>query len=307
MATVLSAVILTLAALLILRDIAVRRRAEEAMAEEHNLLRGVMDAMPEQVFVTDRNGCFIIDNISHRTFIGVKMAREVEGKTPSDFFPAAVADEMSKDDRGIMETGQPMLHQEGLVVRGDGQVIWVATTKVPLHDVKGACIGLVGVSTDISVRKEAEERLRLAAEQLRKQQHRAPGVRLHRLPRSPGAAPQNPGLRRPPRIKCSARSGRTGGITSSGCRTPPRRMQTLLHDLLTLSRVTSKAQPFEPVDLGEVVQDVVSDLEVRIEQPGPRSRSATFPPRNRPLADAPVFQNLISQRPQIPAPGARPR
>ena len=87
MATVLSAVILTLATLLILRDIAVRRRAEEALAEEHNLLRGVMDAMPEQVFVTDRNGCFIIDNISHRTFLGAKLAAQVEGAVPTDFFP----------------------------------------------------------------------------------------------------------------------------------------------------------------------------------------------------------------------------
>ena len=85
MATLLSAVILTMATLLILRDIAVRRRAEEAMAEEHNLLRSVMDAMPEQVFVTDRKGQFIIDNISHRKFIGVKLANEVEGKSSADF------------------------------------------------------------------------------------------------------------------------------------------------------------------------------------------------------------------------------
>lgn len=46
------------------------------------------------------------------------------------------------------------------------------------------------------------------------------------------------------------------------------RMQTLINDLLTFSRVMTKAQPFAPVDLAEVTRDVVSDLEVRIEQAG---------------------------------------
>jgi signal transduction histidine kinase len=43
------------------------------------------------------------------------------------------------------------------------------------------------------------------------------------------------------------------------------RMQTLINDLLTLSRIMTKAQPFVPVDLAQVVQEVLSDLEVRIE------------------------------------------
>jgi len=110
MATVLSAVILTLATLLILRDIAVRRRAEEALAEEHNLLRSVMDAMPEQVFVTDRDGRFIIDNISHRRFVGAKGSSEVEGKTAGDFFPPTIAQDMIKDNTVIMESGLPVLN-----------------------------------------------------------------------------------------------------------------------------------------------------------------------------------------------------
>jgi signal transduction histidine kinase len=46
------------------------------------------------------------------------------------------------------------------------------------------------------------------------------------------------------------------------------RMQTLINDLLAFSRVTTKAQPFVPVDLGQVAREVVSDLEARIEQAG---------------------------------------
>ena len=46
------------------------------------------------------------------------------------------------------------------------------------------------------------------------------------------------------------------------------RMHTLINDLLTFSRVTTKAQPFEPTDLGKIAEDVVSDLETRIEETG---------------------------------------
>lgn len=43
------------------------------------------------------------------------------------------------------------------------------------------------------------------------------------------------------------------------------RMRALINDLLDYSRVTTKGKPFEPINLNEVLEDVVSDLEVRIE------------------------------------------
>lgn len=46
------------------------------------------------------------------------------------------------------------------------------------------------------------------------------------------------------------------------------RMHTLINDLLTFSRVTSRGQPFVSVDLNEVARDVLSDLEVRVQQTG---------------------------------------
>ncbi len=307
MATVLSAVILTLATLLILRDIAVRRRAEEALAREHNLLRGVMDAMPEQVFVTDRDGCFIIDNISHRKFVGAKLARDIEGRTPADFFPRAVADEMQEDDHAVIETGQPVLNQEDLVVRGDGSVVWIATTKVPLTDVEGRCIGMVGVSSDISERKEAEERLRLAAEQLRRSNlelQEFASVASHDL-QEPLRKIQAFGDRL--KIKCADALGENGRDYLDRMQDAARRMQILLHDLLTLSRITSKAQPFERIDLRKVVNDVVSDLEVRIEQSGAAVEIGSLPVIDADAAQMrQLLQNLISNALKFQPPGTRP-
>jgi signal transduction histidine kinase len=84
------------------------------------------------------------------------------------------------------------------------------------------------------------------------------------------------------------------------------RMQTLINDLLTFSRVTTKAQPFRPVDLAQMAREVVSDLEVRIEQSGGRVEVAALPIIDAdPLQMRQLLQNLLGNalkfhRPEVP-------
>ena len=72
------------------------------------------------------------------------------------------------------------------------------------------------------------------------------------------------------------------------------RMQTLINDLLTFSRVTTKAQPFVKVDLNRIAREVVSDLETRVQQTGGRVEISSLPSIE---ADAlqmrQLLQNLI--------------
>lgn len=74
-----------------------------------------------------------------------------------------------------------------------------------------------------------------------------------------------------------------------------KRMQTLINDLLTFSRVTTKAQPFSKVDLAVVAREVLSDLEVRIEQTGGTVEVLDLPVIEAdPLQIRQLFQNLIA-------------
>jgi light-regulated signal transduction histidine kinase (bacteriophytochrome) len=72
------------------------------------------------------------------------------------------------------------------------------------------------------------------------------------------------------------------------------RAQVLINDLLSFSRVTTQAKPFTPVDLSEILDGVLSDLEIRIEQTG-----ATVERDHLPTIDADamqmrqILQNLI--------------
>ena len=82
-------------------------------------------------------------------------------------------------------------------------------------------------------------------------------------------------------------------------------MQTLITDLLTFSRVTTKAQPFMAVDLARVARDVVTDLEVRLEQTGGRVDIGELPTIEAdPLQMRQLFQNLIGNALKFHRPGA---
>lgn len=73
------------------------------------------------------------------------------------------------------------------------------------------------------------------------------------------------------------------------------RMQNLINDLLTFSRVATKTQPFQTVNLKTIVEEVVSDLEVRIEQSGGQVEIGELPVLEAdPLQMRQLFQNLIS-------------
>ncbi|PMB48168.1 histidine kinase [Fischerella thermalis CCMEE 5330] len=73
-----------------------------------------------------------------------------------------------------------------------------------------------------------------------------------------------------------------------------RRMQTLIEDLLTLSRVTTRAQPFVAVDLLQVTQEVLSDLEISIQQTGATIEIGELPVIDAdPLQIRQLLQNLI--------------
>lgn len=74
-----------------------------------------------------------------------------------------------------------------------------------------------------------------------------------------------------------------------------KRMQTLIDDLLTLSRITTKARPFVAVDLAQVTREVLSDLEVRIHQTQGHVEVGELPVIDaEPLQMRQLLQNLIS-------------
>jgi signal transduction histidine kinase len=85
------------------------------------------------------------------------------------------------------------------------------------------------------------------------------------------------------------------------------RMRNLIDALLTYSRVTTKAQPFVPVDLEATAREVVSDLEARIRHTGGRVDIASLPTIDAdPLQMRQLLQNLIGNGLKFHKPGESP-
>jgi signal transduction histidine kinase len=108
------------------------------------------------------------------------------------------------------------------------------------------------------------------------------------------------------RTRCAAALDDVGRDYLDRVQNAARRMQTLINDLLTFCRVTTKAQPFVPTDLKGAALEVISDLEVRIEQVGGRVELAELPTVEAdPLQMRQLMQNLIGNalkyhKPEVP-------
>ncbi|MEO8610264.1 MAG: PAS domain-containing protein [Chloroflexota bacterium] len=141
-------------------DITERRASEELLANERNLLRTLIDTIPDYVFAKDLQGHFILNNMANAQSMN-STPEALLGKSDFDFFPEHLATQYRVDDEKIFASGESMLNQEEVVVRDEGTMDWMisSTSKVPLRDRDGKIIGLVGIARDITERKEVEETL----------------------------------------------------------------------------------------------------------------------------------------------------
>jgi PAS domain S-box-containing protein len=140
-----------------LEDVTERKQVEEALAEERNLLRTLIDNMPDYIFVKDTESRFVTTNTAHLRTLGVETVEEVVGKTDLSFFPQELAEQYYADEQAVVSSGQPLLNRVEKAIDPEGGEQWLLTTKVPLRDSSGSIVGLVGMSRDISELKGAEK------------------------------------------------------------------------------------------------------------------------------------------------------
>jgi PAS domain S-box-containing protein len=139
-------------------------RATAELLEERDLLRALIDNLPDYVFIKDTHSRFVINNMAHLHALGASSQDEVVGKTDFDIFSKELAEQYYADEQGVIRSGQPLMDREEPYINPAGAQRWLSTNKVPLQDAQGRTIGLVGLSRDITEHKQAEEALR-ASEQ----------------------------------------------------------------------------------------------------------------------------------------------
>lgn len=141
------------------RDITERKMAEEALAKERNLLRMLVDNLPDSIYVKDRDGRKILTNRADLDFIGVRDEAEVLGKTDAEVFPQHLSSKYHKDDQTVLQHGRALINREEVVEDASGIRRWLLTSKLPIKDSGGQVTGLIGIGRDITERKHLESKL----------------------------------------------------------------------------------------------------------------------------------------------------
>jgi len=159
---------------------------------------------------------------------------------------------------------------------------------------------------EVEVRKNAEEKEREAAEELRRSNHELEQfayVASHDL-QEPLRKIQAFGDRL--HKKFSDQLGEQGGEYIGRITASATRMRTLINDLLSFSRVATRAHPFENIDLPGLLQNVLDDLDERIQQSGGRVDVGPLPRIDGDsLQIHQLLQNLIANalkfhKPEVP-------
>jgi PAS domain S-box-containing protein len=140
-------------------DISKRKRAEQDLAQERELLRALMDNVPDYIYFKDRKSRFLRTNQAHARAFGLSDPSQAVGKTDFDFFTAEHAQQAYNDEQEVIRTGEPMMAKEEKETWPDGRVSWVCSTKMPYRDAYGTVLGTFGVSRDITEQKRAEDEL----------------------------------------------------------------------------------------------------------------------------------------------------
>jgi PAS domain S-box-containing protein len=139
------------------------RPQSEAVLSEAELLRALIDNLPDLIYVKDDQSRFLVANRAVAEQMGTT-PRELLGKSDFDFYPRELATSFYEDEQRIIVQGEELVDREETCVDSDGNEMVLLTTKVPLRAQDGRISGIMGIGRDITARVRAERQMREARE-----------------------------------------------------------------------------------------------------------------------------------------------
>jgi PAS domain S-box-containing protein len=131
-----------------------RKRAEETLQENYQIMQAVFEGTSDAIFVKDLHGQYVMINSAGARVFG-KSPEDVIGRDDTELYSAESAHQIMDHDRQVMTSGETQIYEEIGTV--SAQTRTYLATKAPRRDHQGHIIGIIGIARDITERKQAEE------------------------------------------------------------------------------------------------------------------------------------------------------
>ena len=291
----------------IVRDITELKEKEEALRASEKRYRSLFDLSHDGVVFVGLDGPVEEANDAYLDMLGYELA-ELIGVTYQQLTPVRwAAMEAEIVDKQLMSRGYTDEYEKEYI-RKNGSVFPIAVRSILVRDEAGTPVRIMGIVRDITEQKQAKEALERHARDLARSNEELEQfayVASHDL--------QEP-LRKIRAFGALLAEEKRESVDEEGRQyidfmtDAAARMQTLVSDILALSRVTTAAQPFEDLPLNDVFDTVLSDLSVSIEEADGQVDVAEAPTieADRTQMDQ-LFRNLIGNALKFRKPGVAPR
>ncbi len=140
-------------------DITQLKQAEETLVQKQNLLRTIIDRIPDAIYAKDHQARKTLSNVADYNNCGFNSEEDVLGKTDFEIYPIEIAEDFFTDDQKILMQEEKILKKTEKLQKKNGEVKWLKTTKLPLQNKEGNIIGIVGIGRDITQLKQDEEQM----------------------------------------------------------------------------------------------------------------------------------------------------
>ncbi len=143
------------------QEILDRKTAQESLARQRELLDNILNNVPHSIFWKDINFVYAGCNRAFAEAEGLEKTEDVAGKTDFDLpWKKEKAEHYRKYDEKVITEKLPVLDVEEQITQSDGKERTLVSSRVPLMDQAGKVFGVLGISYDITERRQIEETLR---------------------------------------------------------------------------------------------------------------------------------------------------
>ncbi len=149
----------------IFRNVTLIRQQEAQLREGARQKKAILDNIPDMAWLKDDRGCFLLVNQPLASAAGRADPEDVVGLTDADLWPRELAERYRADDEEIIRTRAQKRVEEPFI-DASGRRFWIESVKTCIVDDQGRVIGTTGIARDITERKQFEEHMRSAKDEL---------------------------------------------------------------------------------------------------------------------------------------------